>query len=148
MDDGRAESVPRCRSATAPLVVIGEPTLIERIQSVKYMMLIGGEETSYVNDSDEERAATYERLFAWWEEHERAGRIIGGHELQPSSTATTVRIRKDGNVTVTDGPFVEGKEMIGGYAILDVSDLDEALALAKSWPSPDTIEIRPIVQRD
>jgi hypothetical protein len=114
---------------------------------MKYMMLIGGEETSYVNDSEEERTAIYARLAAWWEEHEHAGRIIGGHELEPSSTATTVRIGRDGDVIVTDGPFVEGKEMIGGYAILDVADLDEALAIAKSWPASDTLEIRPIVQR-
>jgi hypothetical protein len=114
---------------------------------MKYMMLIGGEETSYVNDSEEERAAIYERLAAWWEEQEKAGRIIGGHELEPSSTATTVRIAADGKATITDGPFVEGKEMIGGYAILDVESLDEALRIASSWPSPDTLEIRPIVQR-
>lgn len=114
---------------------------------MKYMMLIGGEETSYVNDSEEERRAIYERIGAWWNEHERAGRIIAGHELEPSSTATTVRIAPDGRATVTDGPFIEGKEMIGGYAILDVADLDEALTLASSWPAPDTLEIRPIVQR-
>ncbi len=114
---------------------------------MKYMMLIGGEETSYVNDSEEERRALYARIGAWWNEHERAGRIIEGYELEPSSTATTVRIGRDGSATVTDGPFVEGKEMIGGYAILEVNDLDEALALASSWPAPDTLEIRPIVQR-
>lgn len=114
---------------------------------MKYMMLIGGEETSYVNDSEEERQVLYERIFAWWEQQERAGRIVGGHELEPSATATTVRIGQDGSATVTDGPFVEGKEMIGGYAILEVETLDEALDVAKSWPSPDTLEIRPIVQR-
>jgi hypothetical protein len=118
-----------------------------RTPRVKYMMLIGGEETSYVNDTKEERQALYERLGAWWEEHERAGRIIGGHELQPSSTATTVRVSADGNATVTDGPFIEGKEMIGGYAVLEVEDLDEALRIASSWPAPDTLEIRPIVER-
>ncbi|MDQ2689608.1 MAG: YciI family protein, partial [Chloroflexota bacterium] len=75
------------------------------------------------------------------------GRIVAGHELQPSSTATTVRIGPDGGATVTDGPFVEGKEVVGGFAILDVADLDEALAIASSWPVPDTIEIRPIVER-
>jgi hypothetical protein len=112
------------------------------------MMLIGGEETSYVTDSEEEREALYARIGQWWNAHEQAGRIIGGHELQPASTATTVRIAADGRATVTDGPFIEGKEMIGGYAILDVADLDEALALASSWPAPDTLEIRPIVQRD
>lgn len=114
---------------------------------MKYMMLIGGEETSYVNDSEEEREAMYRRIGAWWNEHEQAGRIVEGHELQPSSTATTVRIRRDGSTTVTDGPFIEGKEMIGGYAVLEVADLDEALALAKSWPTADSLEIRPIVER-
>ncbi|HSK92739.1 MAG TPA: YciI family protein [Candidatus Angelobacter sp.] len=111
------------------------------------MMLIGGEETSYVNDSEEEREAMYRRIGAWWNEHEQAGRIVEGHELQPSSMATTVRIRRDGSTTVTDGPFIEGKEMIGGYAVLEVADLDEALALAKSWPTADSLEIRPIVER-
>lgn len=114
---------------------------------MKYMMLIGGEETSYVNDTEEERRTISERIGAWWNEHQQAGRIIAGHELEPASTATTVRIAADGTATVTDGPFIEGKEMIGGYAILDVADLDEALALASSWPAADTIEVRPIVQR-
>ena len=81
--------------------------------------------------------------------HAAAGRIVEGHELQPSSTATTVRIGPDGGSTVTDGPFAEGKEMVGGYGILEVPDLDAALALASSWPGgATTLEIRPIVERD
>jgi hypothetical protein len=115
---------------------------------MKYMMLIASSGDSYANDSEEETKAMYERIGRWWDGHERAGRIVGGHELEPSATATTVRIDPDGRATVTDGPFVEGKEVIGGYAILDVGDLDEALALASSWPAPDIIEIRPIVTRD
>jgi hypothetical protein len=51
-------------------------------------------------------------------------------------------------VAVTDGPFVEGKEMVGGYAIVDVPDLDAAIRLASSWPAPDTLEIRPLVTGD
>ena len=115
---------------------------------MRYMMLIAGEETSWTGDTEEERRAMYERISSWWAEQESAGRIVGGHELEPSSTATTVRIAPDGTATVTDGPFVEGKEMVGGYAILEVEDLDEALAVASSWPTPDTLEIRPIVTRD
>lgn len=114
---------------------------------MKYMMLIAGEGDSYANDTEEERQASYQRIGAWWNEHAQAGRIVEGYELEPSATATTVRIEGDGRSSVTDGPFVEGKEVIGGYAILEVANLDEALALASSWPSPDTIEIRPIVQR-
>jgi hypothetical protein len=112
------------------------------------MMLIAGDEAEWADRPEAETAAMYERIGAWWDGHEKAGRIVGGHELEPSSTATTVRVDANGRATITDGPFVEGKEMVGGYAILDVADLDEALALAASWPAPDTLEVRPIVRRD
>ena len=115
---------------------------------MKYMMLIAGDEEQWASRPEEETRAMYERIGAWWDEHEKAGRIVGGHELEPSATATTVRVDDRGNATVTDGPFVEGKEMVGGYAILDVADLDEALALASSWPAPDTLEVRPVMRRD
>jgi hypothetical protein len=111
---------------------------------MKYMMLIAGPEDAAARSGDE-AAAAYRRIEAWWDGHAEAGRIVEGHELEPSSTATTIRIGPDHDTTVTDGPFAEGKEMVGGYAILDVADLDEALALASSWPSPVTLEIRPLV---
>jgi hypothetical protein len=115
---------------------------------MKYMMLIADSEDGMPKSTEEEQA-TYARIGAWWNEHQTAGRIIEGHELQPSSTATTVRIAQDGETTVTDGPFVEGKEMVGGYGILEVPDLDAALALASSWPGvATTLEIRPVVERD
>ena len=113
---------------------------------MKYMMLIAGSEEAW--GSEEETKALYVRVGEWWGEQTRAGRIIDGHELQPAATATTVRIGKDGSSTVTDGPFLEGKEVVGGYGILEVADLDEALALASTWPAPDTLEIRPIVVSD
>ena len=68
-----------------------------------------------------------------------------GEELQPRHTATTVRFGPDHSAVITDGPFVESKEMVGGWAIVDVADLDEALALAKSWPGRDGVEVRPVV---
>ncbi len=115
---------------------------------MKYMMLIADREDGMARSTTKEQA-TYARIQGWWNEHAAAGRIIEGHELQPSSTATTVRIAPDGGTTVTDGPFVEGKEMVGGYGILDVPDLDAALAVASSWPGTATsLEIRPIVERD
>ncbi|MCA1569188.1 MAG: YciI family protein [Chloroflexi bacterium] len=113
---------------------------------MRYMMLIAGRESE--GGVDEERTtAAFGRIVEWWNGHEEAGRIVGGHQLEASSTATTVRIGPNGSATVTDGPFVEGKEVLGGHAILDVPDLDEALALAASWPAPSTIEIRPIAER-
>jgi hypothetical protein len=115
---------------------------------MKYMMLIAGSEEAWAGRSEEDLRALYARIGQWWDEQAKAGRIVEGHELQPSATATTVRIGQDGGATVTDGPFAEGKEMVGGYGILEVADLDAALAVASTWPAPDALEIRPIVVRD
>ena len=113
---------------------------------MKYMMLIAGSEAEG-GVAEERSTAAYQRVVEWWNGHEEAGRIIEGYQLEPSSTATTVRIGATGGTTVTDGPFAEGKDMVGGYAILDVADLDAALSLAASWPAPSTLEIRPIAER-
>jgi hypothetical protein len=116
---------------------------------MKYMMLIAGNEDQWAARSEEELAPLYDHIRRWWADQSAAGHIVGGHELEPSQTATTVRIGLDGKTTVIDGPFIEGKEMVGGYGILDVADLDEALAIAAGWPVPgDALEIRPIVQRE
>lgn len=114
---------------------------------MKYMMLIAGSEDAWSGFSKEEADALYGRIFQWWEEQSKAGRIVEGHQLQPTSTATTVRIGRNGEATVTDGPFMEAKEVVGGYGVLDVADLDEALAVAATWPGPDVLEIRPVVER-
>ena len=74
-----------------------------------------------------------------------SGEILEGHQLQPAETATTVRLDRSGQASVTDGPFVEGKEMVGGYAVIDVPDLDAAIKLMSGWPAPDVMEIRPVV---
>ena len=87
-------------------------------------------------------AKVYEEIGKWWGEQAQAGRIVGGHELQPARTATTVH-RENGQVVVTDGPFMEAKESIGGYGIIEVPDLDAAIALAGSWPPGGKVEIRP-----
>jgi len=70
----------------------------------------------------------------------------GGHELQPERTATTIRFN-NGKPVVTDGPFIEGKETIGGYAEVTVADLDEAIAMAKEWPTGGPVEVRPVIDR-
>jgi hypothetical protein len=112
---------------------------------MKYMVLISGSE-SWEGIGPEERTALYERIGAWWNEHARRGEILEGHELQGVETATTVRRGPDGKVTVTDGPFIEAKETIGGYALIDVPDLDAAIALVSGWPAPEAFEIRPVVE--
>ena len=106
----------------------------------------------FVNHEDWERTSSKEQVEAgykaigeWWTEHSQAGRIVGGDQLKSTRTATTVR-RVDGRITVTDGPFIESKETLGGFAIVNVPDLDAAIALAKSWPALETVEVRPIVE--
>jgi hypothetical protein len=112
---------------------------------MKYVLLFGGtmEGVDHLEGPAREQAMSdYERSGAWFEKYTKAGKVVGGEELRGPSTATTVS-RKNGHITVTDGPFIESKEVIGGFAVIDVADLDEALAMAKEWPG--TVEIRPVV---
>ena len=113
---------------------------------MKYMVLIASEPDGWDYMNSEEQQALYQRVTSWWGEHSATGEILEGHQLQSADSATTVRIARDGDTTVTDGPFVEGKEIVGGYAIIDVPDLDAAIALVSDWPAPDTLEIRPVVE--
>lgn len=73
------------------------------------------------------------------------GAFVGGDELQPTSTATTIRVR-DGQTLITDGPFAETKEALGGFYMVEAADLDEAIELARACPGAQwgSIEVRPI----
>ncbi len=72
--------------------------------------------------------------------------IVGGEALQPPSTATTVRVDGDGGFAVTDGPFAETKEALGGYYVVEAADLDAAIAMAKQIPTiGGGVEVRPIM---
>jgi len=88
-----------------------------------------------------ERDRAYARVRAWFTANQ--DKITHHAHLMPPGTATTVRL-EGGEPLVTDGPFVEGKEVVSGYAEIDVADLDEALRLARSWPACPVVEIRPI----
>jgi hypothetical protein len=88
-----------------------------------------------------ERERAYGRVRQWFTEHGDA--ITHHRHLMPPEAATTVRL-ESGEPLVTDGPFVEGKEVVSGYAEIEVADLDEALRLARSWPGCPVVEIRPI----
>jgi hypothetical protein len=112
---------------------------------MKYMLMFVGDEVAWDRVDPEVKKRGYEAVGQWWEEHSKAGRIVSGQQLKPRETATTVR-RRDGKITVTDGPFMEAKESLGGFAIVDVADLDAAIALAKTWPGLETLEIRPLVE--
>jgi hypothetical protein len=90
---------------------------------------------------DTERERAYGRVRQWFADN--ADKIKDHAYLMPPETATTVRM-EGGGPLITDGPFVEGKEVISGFAEIDVADLDEALRLVKSWPGCPLVEIRPI----
>lgn len=89
----------------------------------------------------DDRARAFARVHEWMAEHRQV--IRGGSKLQDAHTATTVRL--DGpEPIVTDGPFVEGKEVVSGYLEVDVADLDEALRMVRTWPGCPLVEIRPL----
>ena len=112
---------------------------------MKYILMFcsnAQEDEEWAKLPDEVKVEAYGRIGQWFVTH--GDKILSSEELQPPSTATTVN-RNNGSTVVTDGPFMEAKETIGGYALVDVPDLDAALELAKSWPGNSAIEVRPIV---
>lgn len=113
---------------------------------MKYVMLFMGtkdDERQFEAMPDDQRDRQMGNVMAWFGKH--SSKIRGGHQLQPERTATTVRV-SNGKPVVTDGPFIEGKEAIGGYAEIEVADLDEAIAMAKEWPA-GPVEVRPVFDR-
>jgi hypothetical protein len=107
-------------------------------------MLLFCNDDTWEKVSPDELKAMYGEIGAWWEKHSKAGTIFGGAQLQPARTATTVR-HENGGTLVTDGPFIEAKETVGGFALVEVADLDGALQLAKTWPAKGSVEVRPLV---
>lgn len=123
---------------------------------MKYMLLFAGTEEYFArfrSFPEERQRAGMEAVNKWRAERIADGSLLEGHRLQPWSTATTVRLQHaqdgtpNGKALVTDGPFIDAKERIGGYVIIDVSDLDAAIAMAKTWPAGGTVEIRPLDER-
>jgi hypothetical protein len=111
----------------------------------KYAFLFLDPGVDYQTAPTPEQQKVYGDIFKWFETN--GDKITdGGAELQPTRTATTIRKSAGGKVTVVDGPFVESKESVGGFSILDLPDRNAAVALAKTWPGYG-IEIRPIVEQ-
>jgi hypothetical protein len=115
---------------------------------MRYILLINTDETAEAARSTEENEAIMSVYYAFTQELRESGALVDGDELQPTSTATTVRVR-DGKTLTTDGPYAETKEQLGGYYIIEAADLDEAIAWAAKIPGAQhgAIEIRPIVTR-
>jgi hypothetical protein len=111
---------------------------------VKYVLLFV-ETEQFAKDmaamSPSERERAYDRVNEWFANH--ADKLRGGSKLKAPETATTVRLDR-GEPVITDGPFVEGKEVVSGYVEIEVADLDEALQAVKTWPGCPVVEVRPI----
>jgi hypothetical protein len=112
---------------------------------VQYLALIYSDDTAWEAAPPEERAAMYARYRAFADDARAAGVMTGGEELAPTSVATTVRVRH-GEAVVTDGPYAEVKEALGGYLLLECDDLDTALEWAARIPGARTgaVEVRPV----
>jgi hypothetical protein len=112
---------------------------------MRYLLLIYSDESAYASMSEAELQADMAKWGEYTNEIVAAGASPGGDALQPTSTATTVR-DDGGKPIVTDGPFAETKEQLGGYYLLDVENLDAAIEWAHKCPAAryGTIELRPI----
>ena len=116
---------------------------------MRYMLLIYDDEARWQSLSDEERGPIMEEYFAYTGELQERGAYVDGSALQPTATATTVRVG-GGEAMATDGPFAETKEQLGGYYLVDVESLDEAIEWAAKIPSATrglgSIEVRPLLE--
>ncbi len=112
---------------------------------MQYIALIYADEAPWEAFSDAERESWYERYGAFTREAEAAGVVAGGHELASTRDATTVRVRS-GDTLVTDGPYAEVKEALGGFYVFECETMDEALEWAARIPGAEhgAIEVRPV----
>jgi hypothetical protein len=111
---------------------------------MKYMMLIYLDEKGLTED---QRDKCYVESTQYAQELNSKGKFLGASPLHPTSTATSIRMR-EGKALVTDGPFAETREQLGGYFLVDAQNLDEAISIASAIPAGKwgTVEIRPIME--
>ena len=112
---------------------------------MKYALLIYPNDTEWDSLSEDEQKAIYGEYFAV---SETPG-VVGGQELQPADTATTVRV-SNGSTLTPDGPFAETKEALGGFFLFEANDLDAAIEIAARIPAArrgGAVEVRPVVER-
>ena len=114
---------------------------------MKYLCLIYDDETFWEKLSKQELDQWMGEFNAFSQDIRQSGHYLGGNPLQPTSAATTVRVR-NGKTSATDGPFAETREQLGGYYLIEARDLNDALQVAARIPSAriGSIEVRPIMQ--
>jgi hypothetical protein len=114
--------------------------------TMRYLCLIYENEKAWESMPKEEADAIFGEYFTFTEGVKQNGQYLGGEALQPTQTATTVRVR-NGKVQTTDGPFAETKEQLGGYYLIEARDLNDAIQVAAKIPGSrnGSVEIRPIM---
>jgi hypothetical protein len=114
---------------------------------MKYVILIMNNTEAMAKLSEDDSEAWMKEIIAWYEKWGTNGKLVdGGQELDDASKAKTIRAGG-----VTDGPFIEAKEVVGGFSVLETDTMDEAVEIAGTWPGVDqgliTIEVRPVYVR-
>jgi hypothetical protein len=113
---------------------------------MRYLCLIYEAEAQWATMSKEQGDQMMGEYFAFTDDIKKGGQYVGGEALQPTHSATTVRVRK-GKISTTDGPFAETKEQLGGYYIVECANLDEAIEAAGKIPAVKygSVEVRPLL---
>jgi len=116
---------------------------------MQYLLLIYHNEAEWAKLAPAQVEPIYKEYRQLRDQLQKDGTFVGGNQLTPTGTATTVRVR-NGKRAVTDGPFAETKEQLGGYFLVEAKDLDEAIAIAAKIPSArdGSIEVRPVMGRE
>lgn len=117
-----------------------------------YAMLIFGDEANWFENDPSVLQEAMNEIYAWGQRWQKEGKLAeGGAELDTVSKAKTVRRGANGQPTVTDGPYLELKEVIGGFIMLRADTIEDAVAVAATWPGiarfGDAVEVRPVIQR-
>jgi len=112
---------------------------------MEYILLIYNSEADNKKRPEAENRQIYQEYMSFTEDLTKSGKNKGGNPLEPTTTATTFRVR-NGKTAVTDGPFAETKEQLGGYYLVEAKDIDEAISIAARIPGSKhgSIEVRPI----
>lgn len=115
---------------------------------MQYLCLIYDDETAWQRMPEAEVEKVIGEFHAYTESIKKSGHYVGGNALQPTSSATTVRVRQ-GKVAATDGPFAETKEQLGGYYLVEARDLNEAIQVAARIPGArlGCVEVRPVMEK-
>jgi len=116
---------------------------------MRYLCLIYEDEKQWTTMPKEQADAVVGEYFAFTDDIRKSGHYLAGDALQPTHTATTVRVR-NGKISATDGPFAETREQLGGYYLIDAKDLNEAIQIVARIPSVryGSVEVRPVMEFD